>query len=158
MSVSVSPNTLTDLLQAHDVSYELIPHRRTQSAAAEARAIGVDPAQVAKTIVLDTGEGFVRAVLPASKRIDLRKVRVFIDSSDLHLASEQALVGAYPEFELGAVPPIGGPGHDPVLVDECLRATELVVFEAGTHEQSVRIKMADLVRVAGARFADICED
>ena len=157
MSVSVPASVLTDVLQAHNVSYELIPHRRTQSAAAEARAIGVDPGQVAKTIVLDSGDGFVRAVLPASKRLDLRKVREFMDKSDLELASEQVLVGAYPEFELGAVPPVGGPGPDPVLVDECLRDTELVVFEAGTHEQSVRLKTADLVRLTGGEFADICD-
>lgn len=153
-----STRTLTDALEAHDVTYELIPHRRTLSAAAEARAIGVDPEAVAKTIVLAAGGGFVRAVLPASKRVDLRKVCEIFDDSDVHLASEEVLVGAYPDFELGAVPPIGGPGPDPVLVDECLRNTTSVVFEAGTHEQSVRVKTADLVAAASGRYVDICED
>ena len=40
-------------------------------------------------------------------------------------------------------------------MDERLRDEESVVFEAGTHEQSVRIKTADLISVAGARIADI---
>ena len=75
MTAQAASRALTDVLEAKHVSYELIPHQRTQSAAAEAQAIGVDPGHVAKTIVLVTGEGFVRAVLPASKRIDLRKAR-----------------------------------------------------------------------------------
>ena len=158
MSTQVPSNALTDALQEQHVYYEMIPHRRTQSAAAEARATGVDPGHVAKTLVLATGEGFVRAVLSASQRIDLRKVKAILGSGDVHLASEQVLAGRYPEFELGAVPPVGGPGHDMVLMDERLRDAESVVFEAGTHEHSVRIKTADLVSVAGARIADICED
>lgn len=158
MSAHTPANALIDALQEQDIDYELIPHRRTQSAAAEARAIGVDPGHVAKTLVLATGAGFVRAVLSASERVDLRKVKAVLGSGDVQLASEHVLAGAYPQFELGAVPPVAGPGHDPVLMDEGLRKSEWVVFEAGTHEHSVRIKTADLVSVAGARVADICED
>lgn len=159
ITVGAPSSALTAVLRAGHISYELIPHQRTQSATAEARAIGVDPGQVAKTLVLATGAGFVRAVLPASTRIDLRKARGVLGSSDLHLASEQVLADAYPEFELGAVPPVGGgPGHDVVLVDERLRDIESVVFEAGTHDHSVRIKTADLISVADARTADICEN
>lgn len=158
MSARTPSNALIDALQEQHIDYELIPHRRTQSAAAEARAIGVDPGRVAKTLVLATGAGFVRAVLSASERIDLRKVKAVLGSGDVHLATEQVLAGAYPQFELGAIPPVGGPGRDGVLMDEGLRDTESVVFEAGTHEHSVRIKTADLVSVAGARIADICED
>ena len=52
----------------------------------------------------------MRAVLSASERIDLRKVKAILGSGDVHLASEQVLAGAYPEFELGAVPRLGAPG------------------------------------------------
>jgi Ala-tRNA(Pro) deacylase len=100
----------------------------------------------------------VRAVLPASKRIDLRKVKGVLGSGDVQLASERVLAGAYPQFELGAIPPVGGPGHDVVIMDGGLRTAEWVVFEAGTHEHSVRVRTADLVSVARAQIADICED
>jgi Ala-tRNA(Pro) deacylase len=158
MSTHIPSNALVDALRARHIGYELIPHRRTLSAAAEARAIGVDPGHVAKTLVLATGAGFVRAVLPASERIDLRKVKDVLGGGDVQLASEHVLAGAYPQFELGAVPPVGGPGHDLVVMDDGLRESEWVVFEAGTHEHSVRIKTADLVSAAAARIADICED
>ena len=157
MKTSTPATALIDALDERQISYELIPHRRTQSAAAEARAVGVDPAHVAKTLVLSTGDEFVLAVLPASERIDLRKVRDVLAIDDVKLASEQVLAGAFPEYELGAVPPIGGAGRDRVLVDRRVRDVGWVVFEAGTHEQSMRMKAADLVDVASATVADICQ-
>ena len=158
MNAHSAASALTAALRERHVDYELIPHRRTQSAAAEARATGVDPGRVAKTIVLATEDGFVRAVLSAADRIDLRKVKAVLERDDVHLASEAVLVGAYPEFELGAVPPIGGSGKELVLMDKHLAESDSVVFEAGTHEESVRITTADLVSVAGAHVADIRED
>jgi len=151
-------SALTEVLDAKHVSYEVILHRRTQTAAAEARAIGIDPAHVAKTLVLVTEDGFVRAVLPASERIELGKVRDALGGDDVHFATEQVLTGAYPDFELGAVPPVGGPGNDRVLVDRRVNDAPSVVFEAGTHEHSVRLKTADLISVTDAHVADICTD
>jgi prolyl-tRNA editing enzyme YbaK/EbsC (Cys-tRNA(Pro) deacylase) len=153
-----STSALTDLLAAEHVSFEVIPHRRTLSAVEEARAVGVDPGQVAKTLILATPDGFVRAVLLASDRISLGKVRTVLGVDHVDLASEATLAGAYPEFELGAVPPVGGAKGDPVLVDDRVRDAGSVVLEAGTHEQSLRMRSADLVAVTDAQVADICAD
>jgi Ala-tRNA(Pro) deacylase len=158
MSVQTPSRALTAALDAHEIPYEVIPHTRTVTAADEAAAIGVEPGHVAKTLVLRTDERLIRAVLPASRRIDLRKVRAVLGDKEVELASEQILAGAYPEFELGAVPPIGGPGPDPVLIDRRIESEDWVVFEAGTHEHSVRMATADLLSVAHARVADICQD
>lgn len=154
---SAPTSALASMLESNHVSYELIPHRRTQTAAAEARAVGVEPEHVAKTLVLVTDAGFVRAVLPASERVDLHKVGIALER-EATLASEQMLAGAYPEFELGAVPPVGGAHADPVLVDSRIRDAGAVVFEAGAHDQSLRMDAHDLVSVAQARVLDICRD
>ena len=74
-------------------------------------------------MVLTTPDGFVRAVLPASNRLDLGKLREILGTKDVELATEAVLAGAYPEFELGAVPPLTGGDGDRVLVDRRLRRT-----------------------------------
>lgn len=149
---------LVDELDRAGVQYELLPHSRTESAAAEAEALSVDPRDVAKTLVLTTPEGFVRAVLPATDRLDLRKVRELLGTKEIELATEEQMAEAYPEFEVGAVPPIAGSRGDRVLVDLGLGKREWVVFDAGGHEQSVRVRSDDLVRIAGAQLADLCRD
>jgi prolyl-tRNA editing enzyme YbaK/EbsC (Cys-tRNA(Pro) deacylase) len=45
-----------------------------------------------------------------------------------------------------------------VLVDTRLAERDSVVIEAGSHDESVRIKTADLVRLTEAQVADICRD
>jgi prolyl-tRNA editing enzyme YbaK/EbsC (Cys-tRNA(Pro) deacylase) len=55
------------------------------------------------------------------------------------------------------VPPFGGAG-DRVLVDARLATQETVVLEAGSHEQSVRIRTADLLKLAQAEVVDLAQD
>jgi prolyl-tRNA editing enzyme YbaK/EbsC (Cys-tRNA(Pro) deacylase) len=64
----------------------------------------------------------VRAVLPASKRIDLRKLREVRGGGKkkVHLASEDDWRGTIPSSTWGAVPPIGGGRRDPVVIDSRL--------------------------------------
>ena len=79
-------------------------------------------------------------------------------TTDVELATEAALAGAYPEFELGAVPPLTGGDGDRILVDRRLCENEWVVLEAGTHEQSLRLRTSDLIELTDARLADLSQD
>jgi prolyl-tRNA editing enzyme YbaK/EbsC (Cys-tRNA(Pro) deacylase) len=45
-----------------------------------------------------------------------------------------------------------------VLVDERIARRDSVVVEAGSHDRSVRVKGADLVRLTRAQVADICKE
>lgn len=158
MTAQVAPQSVLDELERAAVAYELISHPRTTTARAEALVLGLDPREVAKTIVLIAPSGFVRAVLSASERLDLHKVRGILDTNDVELATEAALAGAYPEFELGAVPPVGGGRGDLVLVDRALGERDSIVLEAGTHEQSLRIRTADLLALSDAQVVDLSMD
>ena len=150
---------VTSFLDEAGLDFDVLEHAHTERAADEAAALGISPAEVAKTLVLTTPEGNVRAVLPASERIDLRKVGDLVGASGkkVHLATEDHLARDYAEFELGAVPPFGGK-RDPVILDVRLSERDSVVLEAGSHERSVRIKAADLVRLTEAQVADISRD
>jgi Ala-tRNA(Pro) deacylase len=149
---------LIDELDTEGVVYELITHRPTMTALEEAAELGLSQDEVAKTIVLATDTGFVRAVLPASERLDLHRVRELLGAGkSTRLATELELAGAYPMFELGAVPPFGGPRGDRTIVDRRLAGHQSVVVEAGAHDRSVRMRMEDLLRLTAAEIADIRE-
>src|SRR6266511_3230117 len=101
---------VTSVLDEAGVDYEVLEHPHTERAADEAAALGVAPEEVAKTLILATPGGNLRAVLPASERIDLAKVADFLEArhKQVHLASEDDLKRDYPDFDLGAVPSLGG--------------------------------------------------
>jgi Ala-tRNA(Pro) deacylase len=150
---------VTGFLDQAGVDHDLLEHAHTERAADEAAALGIAPEEVAKTLVLVTPSGNVRAVLAATERVDLHKIAgvLGVGGKKVHLASEEDLARDYPDFELGAVPPFGG-REDQVIVDDRLAERDSVVLEAGTHEQSVRLKAADLVRLTRAQVADICRE
>jgi Ala-tRNA(Pro) deacylase len=151
-------NPLTMALDDHGIPYEVLEHSRTDRAVDEAAALGMEPQDVAKTVVLSTGERNVRVVLPASERVDMHKLRDLLEAGkELHLLTEEALERDYGEFELGAVPPVGGP-DDEVIIDHRLAARRDIVFEAGSHDRSVKVEASDLVSLAGGRVADVCVD
>jgi Ala-tRNA(Pro) deacylase len=149
---------VTSFLEAANVDHDVLEHAHTERAADEAKALGVTAEEVAKTLVLSAPSGNVRAVLPASERIDLGKVADLLEArhKEVQLASEDDMRRDYPDFDLGAVPPFGGPEGDRVIVDSRLAARDSVVLEAGSHERSVRLKAADLVRLTQAEVSDIC--
>jgi Ala-tRNA(Pro) deacylase len=151
----MTSSQVIDELDRDGLRYELIAHPRTMTARAEANAIGIAAHEVAKTVVLATSAGYVRAVVPASERLDLHKARELLDDRECRLATEEELGAAYPAFELGAVPPFGGPAGDRVVVDRRLAELDAVVLEAGSHDQSVRLRTSDLLAHSGAEVADI---
>jgi Ala-tRNA(Pro) deacylase len=148
------------VLDDAEAEYELLHHEHTERAVAEAEALGLAPADVAKTLIVRTPDGHVRALIPASERIDVRKLREVIGESKdtVHLATEEEMARDYPEFELGAVPPLGGGRSDPVIVDRKLADRDWIVFEAGSHGDSIRVRTADFLRIANAQTADLCHD
>jgi Ala-tRNA(Pro) deacylase len=151
---------VTRFLEEAGVDFDVLEHTHTERAADEATVLGVEPEEVAKTLVLVAPSGGnARAVLAASERIDLHKVTAVlgISSKKVHLASEDELAHDYPDFELGAVPPFGG-RQDQVIVDERVAGRDSVVLEAGSHNRSVRLKAADLVRLTSAQVADITRE
>jgi len=151
-------DVLTTALDGVGVAYELLDHPRTETAVAEATALGIDPHVVGKTIVVATAEGNVRVVLPASERLDLHKLRELLGvGKETHLLTEEELVRQYPEFELGAVPPVGG-RRERVILDRRLLAGEALVLEAGAHDCSVRLRPQDLIAATDALTADVCVD
>lgn len=158
MSVQTGVVAVTEFLEREGISYEVVEHERTQTAIAEARAAGVPAADVAKTIVLRDEVGLRLAVIPASERLDMHKLRQALESRGLRLVTEQEMAKEFDEFEVGAVPPFGSMFDALELVDERLLDHDRILCGGGDHEHAVLVNPRDVVRVGEARVADICQD
>lgn len=149
---------VTEHLKERGIEFEVLRHEPTMTSLAEAHALGVPEDSVAKTVVLDVRTGHAFAVVPADCDLDLDKVRQAINSRHVELASEDEIERDYPEFELGAVPPLGAMVHTPLIVDEKIIDHDEIIFAAGTQDESVKVKTRDLFESANMRVADICSD
>jgi Ala-tRNA(Pro) deacylase len=145
-------------LRDHGVSFELIEHAHSESAVAEARAAHLPAEQTAKTVVLRAPGGYRFAVIAASDRLELSKAAAALELGRhrLRLATEAEIAAAFPDYEVGAIPPIG-PDTPAELIDVRLLTYQHVLCPAGDHEHSLLVDPADIARVSGARAAEVRE-
>ena len=147
-------SSLQQFLDAHHVPYQVHAHRTAMTAAEIAAADHVPASEVAKVVVLRSGGRFLLAVLPATRHLDLDRLRVLADDPELRLASEDEFAGLFPACELGAIPPIGELWGLPVWVDDSLGREAETVFSGGTHHEAVHVPYRDFVRVAKPMFGE----
>ena len=134
---------LDELLADRDVPFERLHHRPAYAAQRVAQALHVPGREVAKAVLLRSDEGYVLAVLPATRRVDLGRVRHYLGDESADLASEAELERLFPDCERGAVPPFGSLYHLETLVDESLAEDDQIVFEASSHEEAIRMAYRD---------------
>jgi Ala-tRNA(Pro) deacylase len=147
-------------LEEEGIGYELVEHDRALTAAAEARAAGQEPANAVKCVLLRGLGGYELVVLQASDRLDFGKVREHLGESaaDLRLATEEEMDTDFPQFELGALPPLGEMLPAPEIVDRRVLDHDRVLCNAGDHTHSVLIDPYEIVRASRAEVADVRED
>lgn len=158
---SASPvETTTRHLEERGIRYELVEHGRAFTAAAEARAAGEEPANAVKSVLLRDLEGYELVVLQASDRLDMGKVREQLGDSrsELRLATEEEMDADFPQFELGALPPLGEMLPAPEVVDRRVLDHDRVLCNAGDHTHSLLLDPREIVRVSNAEIADVRED
>ena len=152
--------TTTSHLEEQGIGYELVEHDRALTAAAEARAAGQEPVNAVKSVLLRNMEGYELVVLQASDRLDLGKVSEQLGESrsELRLATEEEMDADFPQFELGAIPPLGEMLPAPEIVDRRVLDHDRVLCNAGDHTHSVMLDPSEIVRVSKAEIADVRED
>ena len=157
MSVQTGVAAVTEFLERAGVPYEVVEHERAETAVAEARAVGVQPADVAKTVVLRDNEALRLAVIPASERLDMHKVKQALGSRGVRLLTEREMAEEFDGFDVGAVPPFGSMFNALALLDERLLNQDRILCCAGDHEHAVLVDPRDMAQAGEARVADICE-
>ena len=138
---------LKQLLDESHVAYSPIVHHLAYTAQEVAAAEHMPGREHAKVTMIKAGEGFFLAVLSAPRKVDL--------ANPIRLAEEAEFSPLFPDCEPGAMPPFGHLFGLPMIVDTELEKDEHIVFQAGSHAESVRMRYADFKRLANPRIADI---
>jgi Ala-tRNA(Pro) deacylase len=159
MSTQTGLQAVTEYLERQGVPFEIVEHERTETAADEARAAGMPPDDVAKTVVLRDDRGYRLAVIPASRRLDMSKLReVLGETRGLRFVTEEEMAADFGDFEVGALPPFAPMVEAVELMDERLLDHDRILCGGGDHQHGVLLDPLDLVRAGQARVADLCED
>ncbi|RVD13893.1 MULTISPECIES: YbaK/EbsC family protein [unclassified Mesorhizobium] len=120
-----------------------------------AKAHGVEPGQIAKTICMRVGERVLLVVARGDARIDNRKSRDAFGGKPRMLDAEQVTeITGHP---VGGVCPFGLASPLPIYCDVSLRAFAEVVPAAGATNAAVRIGVDRMAGLVSAEWCDICK-
>lgn len=144
-----------EFLDNQGIDYEIILHRRADTARGIASASHIPASKLAKTVIVKVDGGLHMAVVPANQRLDLRLLKAATGSSSVALASEAEFQASFPGCEPGAMPPFGNMFGLPVWVDGEVAANPQIVFNAGTHTELVRLAYQDFARLAAPRVVPL---
>ena len=138
---------LTEYLRLTRTGFEAIPHTKTFTAMETAQAEHVPGRMVAKVVMVKADGKVIMAVLPATHHLDWKRLRELLGTPDVRLMSEQEFEQLFTDCEVGAMPPFGNLYGLPVYADGSLAEDEVIAFNAGTHEDSMKMTFRDYVRL-----------
>jgi Ala-tRNA(Pro) deacylase len=110
--------------------------------------------QVAKVVIVFAQSRMVMLVLPAPSKVDFNRLEQLLGTKDVRLADEAELSMAFPDCEVGAMPPFGNLYNLPTYVDASLAEDESIVFPVGTHTETMRLTYADFQRLVNPTQAE----
>lgn len=149
---------LEGYLSDREATYTIEMHSVSRTSVDTARLARINEDSLAKSVVLEDEHGFVLAVLPASRRLELDQIERKLGRR-LHLSSERKMVDLFPDCVLGAVPPLGAAYGLPTVIDSSLEGRTEVFFEAGDHESLIRMDGDEFFGLlATASVAEIAAD
>jgi prolyl-tRNA editing enzyme YbaK/EbsC (Cys-tRNA(Pro) deacylase) len=120
-----------------------------------ARAYGVEPGRIAKTLSLRIGERVVLIVASGTSRMDNKKARLRFGGKPKMLGVHE--VAEITGHEVGGVCPFGLKTPLPVYCDVSLKAFDEVVPAAGSIHSAVRIAPSRMAELVAAEWVDVCE-
>ncbi len=119
-----------------------------------ARALGVEPARIAKTLAVRAGDEVFLLVARGDARLDNAKCKAEFGARPRMLGPEEALeLTSHP---IGGVCPFGLATPLPIYLDVSLRPFDSVYPAAGSLNTSVKVTPERLFELVGSRWVDLC--
>ena len=138
---------LQDFLDREHVKYVIMTHSVAFTAQEVAASAHLPGREIAKTVVFWMDGAMAMAVLPGSRMIDFTLLKKAMGARDVEIAAESEFNDAFPECELGAMPPFGHFFDMKTFVDASLAEDKNIAFNAGTHRDLVQMSYEDFVRL-----------
>ncbi len=138
---------LQHFLDEEDAPYELREHAEAYTTQEIAALEHVAGRRMAKVVMVIADADLVMVVLPAPERVDLDRLARVLGRPGVRLAHEEEFAHAFPDCDAGAMPPFGNLYGVPVYVDGALAQDDLIVFQAGTHRDTIEMAFVDFERL-----------
>ncbi|MET1044135.1 MAG: YbaK/EbsC family protein [Microbacteriaceae bacterium] len=141
---------------AKGLAIEIVERPHVRSLEEAAAALGIEPADIVKTLVVKRQDGnYLFALIPGDKQIGWAKLRGVVGVNRLKLPEADAALEAT-GYERGTITPFGSTTAWPVYADESIVGRR-VSMGAGDHGHSLFVDADALIAAFEATVADIAD-
>jgi Ala-tRNA(Pro) deacylase len=148
-------NRLKEFLNSQKVKYVSINHSPAYTAQEIAASAHVRGKELAKTVMVKLDGKMAMAVLPASLKVNIERLREISAAGQAEIASEKEFKDMFPDCEIGGMPPFGNLYGMAVYVSDRLAKDEEIAFNAGSHIELIRMAYKDFTRLVKPKVANI---
>lgn len=151
------PKTVEAYLRKANKKFEQISHKTVYTGYDLAQTLKRKLHEVGKALLVKADKAYVLVVLPASKRLDLGKLKKALNAKSISLVPEKAMNTLMSASKTAAITAFGGLHKIQTVVDRGLLRTKDVFLQAGNFTDSVRMKVKDFVKLEQAKLVQIAE-
>lgn len=148
----------TVALAAAGVPFVLHPYEHDPGAASygaeAAEVLGVDPARVFKTLMVDVEGRLAVGIVPVSGTLDLKALAAALGAKKASMA-DPAAAQRRTGYVLGGISPLGQRLPSPTVLDSSALAFDNVLVSGGKRGLDIEVAPADLARLTNAITAAI---
>ena len=119
-----------------------------------ARAIGVEPPQVFKTLLADVDGMLVVGIVPVDRMLDLKALARAVDGKRASLA-DAAVAQRVTGYVVGGISPFGQKNRHRTVLDSSAETFDVVYVSGGRRGLDVGVAPADLLKLTGGTTAPI---
>jgi Ala-tRNA(Pro) deacylase len=131
------------MLELRGIPFEVLHHAEVYTTQEVAQCEHMSGHRVAKVVVVMAEGRPVELILPASRHVDLDRVRTVLHAHEIRLATEAEMEKYFTDCQVGAIPALRHWKDVDVLMDRSLNVEGPILFQAGTHADAVRLNFRD---------------
>ncbi len=148
-----TPTWIRKTLELRGIPFEEMRHPEVFTSQEVAQLEHFSGHRVAKVVVVIADGRPVELILPASRHVELDRVRTVLNARRVRLASEEEMESYFTDCEVGAIPALRHWKDIPVVMDRSLEVEGDILFQAGTHSDAVRLDFADWYEMVNPQVA-----
>ncbi|QFG68646.1 Cys-tRNA(Pro) deacylase [Ornithinimicrobium pratense] len=148
----------TVALDRAGIAYETRPYEHDPAAQSygleAAEALGVEPARVFKTLLVDTDQGLAVGIVPVDTTVDLKAVAAAVGAKKATMADPQTAERTT-GYVVGGISPIGQKKALPTVLDDSASTHPTVLVSGGKRGLDLELSPQDLLTITRGRTAPI---
>jgi len=148
---------IINLLKENKIGFEVLEHDFVHTSKDAAKTRGNTIQQAAKALILKTkSEKYFMLIVPGNMKAKLKTVKQLVGEKNVSLASPEEVLKVT-GLKVGSVAPFGQLFNLDTYFEKELLKQEKIVFSAGSHYKSIKMKPSDLLRITTAKKESFCE-